>query len=113
DRSMAQLNLDRTIVRAPVNGFVTNLTLDVGQYAAVGTKVMALIDSDSYRVTDYFEETKIPVVKRSGHVDIPGAHSYRRGPRGCAQLPAAPRKGDRALARLIHEGGGFGLADVA
>jgi multidrug resistance efflux pump len=70
DRSTAQLNLDRTVVRAPVNGFVTNLTLDVGQYASVGTKVMALIDSDSYRVTGYFEETKIPVVRQSGHVDI-------------------------------------------
>jgi multidrug resistance efflux pump len=63
-------NLDWTIVRAPVNGFVTNLTLDVGQFASVGTKVMALIDSDSYRVTGYFEETKIPIAKRSGHVDI-------------------------------------------
>jgi hypothetical protein len=31
-------NLDWTIVRAPVNGFVTNLTLDVGQFASVGTK---------------------------------------------------------------------------
>jgi multidrug resistance efflux pump len=70
DRSTAQLNLDRTVVRAPVNGFVTNLTLDIGQYASIGTKVMALIDSDSYRVTGYFEETKIPAVKRSGHVDI-------------------------------------------
>ena len=70
DRSTAQLNLDRTVVRAPVNGFVTNLTLDVGQYASVGTKVMALIDSDSYRVTGFFEETKIPVIKQSGKVDI-------------------------------------------
>ena len=70
DRSTAQLNLDRTVVRAPVNGFVTNLTLDTGQYASVGTKVMALIDSDTYRVTGYFEETKIPAVKQNGHVDI-------------------------------------------
>src|SRR5215831_2499125 len=70
DRSTAQLNLDRTVVRAPVNGFVTNLTLDIGQYASVGTKVMALLDSDSYRVTGYFEETKIPAVKQSGKVDI-------------------------------------------
>jgi multidrug resistance efflux pump len=70
DRSTAQLNLDRTVLRAPVNGFVTNLTLDIGQYASIGTKVMALIDSDSYRVTGYFEETKLPAVKRSGHVDI-------------------------------------------
>ena len=70
DRSTAQLNLDRTVLRAPVNGFVTNLTLDVGQYASIGTKVMALIDSDSYRVTGYFEETKIPAVNRTGHADI-------------------------------------------
>ena len=62
DRSTAQLNLDRTILRAPVNGFITNLTLEVGQYASVGTKIMALIDSDSYRVTAYFEETKIPAM---------------------------------------------------
>lgn len=70
DRSTAQLNLDRTVVRAPVNGFVTNLTLDVGQYAAVGSKVMALIDSDSYRVTAYFEETKIPAVPPGKRVEI-------------------------------------------
>jgi len=62
DRSTAQLNLDRTILRAPVNGFITNLTLEVGQYASVGTKIMALLDSDSYRVTAYFEEIKIPAV---------------------------------------------------
>lgn len=70
DRSTAQLNLDRTVVRAPVNGFVTNLRLDVGQYAAVGSKVMALIDSDSYRVTAYFEETKIPAVPPGKRVEI-------------------------------------------
>ena len=68
--STAQLDLDRTIVRAPVNGFVTNLTLDVGQYASVGTKVVALIDSDSYRVTGYFEETKIPAVPPGKQVEI-------------------------------------------
>jgi multidrug resistance efflux pump len=70
DRSTAQLNLDRTVIRAPVNGFVTNLTLDLGQYASVGTKVMALIDSDSYRVTGYFEETKIPAVPPGKLVEI-------------------------------------------
>ena len=70
DRSTAQLNLDRTVVRAPVNGFVTNLTLVVGQYASVGAKVMALIDSDSYRVTGYFEETKMPVIKPGEQAEI-------------------------------------------
>jgi multidrug resistance efflux pump len=68
--STAQLDLDRTVIRAPVNGFVTNLTLDVGQYASVGTKVMALIDRDTYRVTGYFEETKIPAVPPGKQVEI-------------------------------------------
>ena len=58
------------MVRAPVNGFVTNLTLEVGNYASVGTKVMALIDSDSYRVTGYFEETKMPVIKPGEQAEI-------------------------------------------
>jgi multidrug resistance efflux pump len=70
DRSTAQLNLDRTVLRAPVNGIVTNLTLVVGQYASVGTKLMALIDSDAYRVTGYFEETKMPAVKVGEQAEI-------------------------------------------
>ncbi len=70
DQSTASLNLERTVVRAPVNGIVTNLTLVIGQYAAVGTKLMALIDSDSYRVEGYFEETKIPVIKPGARVEI-------------------------------------------
>jgi multidrug resistance efflux pump len=70
DQGTASLNLERTVVRAPVNGFVTNLTLVVGQYAAVGTRVMALIDSDSYRVEGYFEETKIGGVRPGDMVEI-------------------------------------------
>jgi len=77
DRSTDELNLERTVIRAPVNGFVTNLTLVVGQYAAVGTQVMALIDSDSYRVEGYFEETKIPVIKPGDPVVI---HLMSGGP---------------------------------
>ena len=69
-RSTAQLDLDRTVLHAPVNGFVTNLTLEVGNYASVGTKVMALIDSDSYRVTGFFEETKMPVIKPGEQAEI-------------------------------------------
>jgi RND family efflux transporter MFP subunit len=58
----ARRNLDRTVIYAPVNGYVTNLTLDVGHYASVRTQVLALIDSDAFRIEGYFEETKIPGV---------------------------------------------------
>jgi multidrug resistance efflux pump len=69
-RNLAALNLKRTEVRATVNGFVTNLTLIVGVYATPGKPVLALIDSDSYHVDAYFEETKIPQIKPGATVDI-------------------------------------------
>jgi multidrug resistance efflux pump len=66
----AALNLRRTEVRASVNGFITNLNLAPGTYASQGQPVMALIDSDSYRVEAYFEETKIPQVKPGATAEI-------------------------------------------
>jgi multidrug resistance efflux pump len=69
-RDTAALNLKRTEVRASVNGFITNLNLAKGTYASQGQAVMALIDSDSYRVEAYFEETKIPQVKPGATAEI-------------------------------------------
>jgi multidrug resistance efflux pump len=69
-RDLAALNLKRTEVRASVNGFISNLTLSVGDYAMPGQAKLALIDSDSYRVDAYFEETKIANVKSGATVDI-------------------------------------------
>ena len=60
DRALAQLNLDRSQVAAPVNGYVTNLTLRPGDYVSAGKPVLALVDSDSFHVVGYFEETKLP-----------------------------------------------------
>ena len=69
-RQTAALNLERTEVRATVNGFVTNLNLAKGDYASPSKAVLALIDSDSYRVDAYFEETKIPQIRPGSIVDI-------------------------------------------
>jgi multidrug resistance efflux pump len=69
-RDTAALNLKRTEVRASVNGFITNLNLAKGTFASQGTPVMALIDSDSYRVEAYFEETKIPHIKAGASAEI-------------------------------------------
>jgi len=70
DRDTAALNLARTEVRASVNGYVTNLLLTQGSYATQGKAVLALINSDSYRVDAYFEETKIPQVELDAPADI-------------------------------------------
>ena len=69
-RDTAALNLKRTEVRASVNGFITNLNLAKGTYASQGKPVMALIDSDSYRVEGYFEETKIPHIRPGASAEI-------------------------------------------
>src|ERR1700680_1583992 len=55
----AQLNMQRTEVRSTVNGFITNLLLRVGDYANKGSPNIAIVDSDSYWVNGYFEETKL------------------------------------------------------
>jgi multidrug resistance efflux pump len=69
-RDTAALNLKRTEVRASVNGFITNLNLAKGTYASQGKPVMALIDSDSYRIGAYFEETKIPHIRPGASAEI-------------------------------------------
>lgn len=56
---LAKLNLARTTIRSPVNGYVTNLNLRVGDYATVGQAAVAVVDSDSFWVAGYFEETKL------------------------------------------------------
>lgn len=61
-RDLAKLNLDRTVIRSPVNGYVVNLRLRVGDYASVGQPKLAVIDSDSFWVSGYFEETKLPSI---------------------------------------------------
>ncbi len=60
DRDLAKLNLQRSAVKASVNGRITNMELRPGNYVNTGKGVMALVDSDTMRVEGYFEETKLP-----------------------------------------------------
>ena len=59
NREKARVNLQRTDVRSTVNGYVTNLLLRVGDYANVGSPNVSVVDSDSFWVSGYFEETKM------------------------------------------------------
>ncbi|AGB70912.1 MULTISPECIES: efflux RND transporter periplasmic adaptor subunit [Rhizobium] len=70
NRELAQLNLDRSEVRATVNGTISNLSLRPGDYVSAGTAKVALIDSDSLRVEGYFEETKLPRIHIGNEVYI-------------------------------------------
>jgi RND family efflux transporter MFP subunit len=68
--AVAKLNLERSTVRSPVNGFVTNLTTTVGDYATRGTGVLALVDNDSFYIYAYFMETKLPAIKIGSEAEV-------------------------------------------
>lgn len=61
-QATAQLNLDRTQVYSPVSGHIINLNLRQGNYVGQGTSVFSIVQSNSFYVTGYFEETKIPLI---------------------------------------------------
>jgi RND family efflux transporter MFP subunit len=67
---VAKLNLARTEVRSPVNGHVTNLLVDRGDYASAGHAMLAVVDSDSFYVAGYFEETKLRHINKGDRVSI-------------------------------------------
>jgi RND family efflux transporter MFP subunit len=69
-RDLAKLNLERTRVLAPCNGYVTNLRLRTGDYAMVGQTKLTVIDSDSYWVSGYFEETKMPRITEGDRATV-------------------------------------------
>ena len=69
-RDTAKLNLERTEVRAPVDGYVTNLRVFSGDYAAAGSAKLAIIGSNSFYVYGYFEETKLPYLAVNDPVEI-------------------------------------------
>jgi multidrug resistance efflux pump len=61
----AELNLEFTQVRAPVDGYVTNLNLRLGSQAVANQPALALVDSASYWIAGFFRENMIADI-RSG-----------------------------------------------
>ncbi|WP_374258485.1 efflux RND transporter periplasmic adaptor subunit [Yokenella regensburgei] len=66
----ARWQLSQTVVKAPVDGWVTNLSTRVGNYASEGKAVFALVDSHSFYVVGYFEETKLRHIRSGDRADI-------------------------------------------
>jgi multidrug resistance efflux pump len=66
----ARVNLERTEIRSPVNGWVTNLLAQLGDYAKLGTNLISLVDADSFWVDGYFEETGLARVREGDPASI-------------------------------------------
>ena len=101
----AKVNLKRTQIRSPVNGWVTNLLTQLGDYAIVGQNKISVVDADSFWVDGYFTETALgsiregdpAKVKLMGYSDIVRGHvgsiarginvpNAEAGPQGLAQV---------------------------
>jgi multidrug resistance efflux pump len=87
--SLARADLERTRVMSPVDGYVTNLRVQLGDFANVGQKSISVVNTGSFWVDGYFEETALrqihegdPVRMRlMGHPEIIRGHveSIARG----------------------------------
>lgn len=66
----AQLNLDRTVVRSPVDGYVNDRAPRVNEFVTAGRPVLSIVDSSSFHIDGYFEETKLDGIHVGQRVDI-------------------------------------------
>lgn len=66
----ARWNLQQTQISAPTDGWISNLTLRPGNYATAGTPLFALVDSHSFYVMGYFEETKLRHIQPGATANI-------------------------------------------
>ena len=69
-RDQAKVNLERTEIRSPVNGWVTNLLAQLGDYATVGRDVISVVNADSFWVDAYFEETQLASIHDGDTAEI-------------------------------------------
>ena len=70
DLDQAQLNLQYTKIVAPVNGIVSNRTVEVGQNVAPGQELMKIINLDDIWITANFKETQLRDMRVGQHVTI-------------------------------------------
>jgi membrane fusion protein (multidrug efflux system) len=70
DLDQAQLNLQYTKIVAPVNGIVSNRTVEVGQNVAPGQELMKIINLDDVWITANFKETQLRQMKPGQRVTI-------------------------------------------
>jgi multidrug resistance efflux pump len=66
----ARVNLERTRIVSPVNGYVTNLLTQRGDYVSVGQSRISIIDADSFWVDGYFEEINLEGIREGDPASV-------------------------------------------
>lgn len=70
DVQQAKLNLEYTIIRAPVDGVVSRKSAEPGMQVAPGQQIMALVPLDDVWVTANFKETQLKKMRVGQKVEI-------------------------------------------
>jgi membrane fusion protein (multidrug efflux system) len=83
----AQLNLQYTRVVAPVNGIMSNRTVEVGQNVSIGQELMRIVNLDDIWVTANFKETQLRHMRPGQEVTI-SVDAYGRKYKGHVQSVA-------------------------
>jgi multidrug resistance efflux pump len=65
-----QANLQRTRILSPVDGYVTNLLAQLGNFVNVGVNAISLVDAHSYWVDGYFEETNLAAIRAGNAAQV-------------------------------------------
>ncbi|HDS1153440.1 TPA: HlyD family secretion protein [Pluralibacter gergoviae] len=78
---IAKLNLQRSVLYAPVDGFVNHLRLRKGDYATEGEPNITIVDKASFWITGYFEETKLRRIHQgdTAQIRLMGSREILRG----------------------------------
>ena len=70
--SRDRADLERTVIRAPADGWVTNLNVYTGEFITRGSTAVALVKENTFYVMAYLEETKLEGVRPLSCGDYPG-----------------------------------------
>ncbi|AEW75475.1 p-hydroxybenzoic acid efflux pump subunit AaeA [Enterobacter ludwigii] len=76
-RDLARLDLERTVIRAPADGWITNLNVYAGEFITRGSTAVALVKQNSFYVLAYMEETKLEGVRPGFRAEITPLGSNR------------------------------------
>ncbi|VEA70366.1 Inner membrane protein yibH [Serratia rubidaea] len=76
-RDQAKLDLERTTVRAPADGWITNLTVHAGDFITRGSTAVALVKKNTFYILAYMEETKLHGLNRGDRAEITPLGSNR------------------------------------
>ncbi|MGC0956122.1 p-hydroxybenzoic acid efflux pump subunit AaeA [Pantoea agglomerans] len=69
-RDLAKIDLERTTVKAPSDGWVTNLNVYQGEFITRGSVAVALVQQHSFYVLAYLEETKLHGVEKGYRAEV-------------------------------------------